>query len=82
MNFYEMTQQVAQSNTNTNQFDVNKNDEILMVSKLARKFGEKSSKYTPLVKFIARNKDMLKLFSELIEEASLAQQGITKTVFK
>jgi len=71
MNFYEMDQQIS----------IDKNKEIMLVSKLSRKLGERSNKFTPLVKFVARNPEMLALLDELIESTSLAQQSLTKTVF-
>lgn len=71
MNFYEMDQQVS----------LDKNKEVMVVSKLARKLGEKSNKFTPLVKFVARDPEMLALLDELISGASLAQQSLTRPIF-
>ena len=72
MNFYEMNEQVV----------VDKNKEVMLVSKLARKLGEKANKFTPLVKFVSRNPEMLGLLDELISASSLAQQSLTKPIFK
>lgn len=53
-----------------------------LMAKLTNRLGEKSNKYVPLLKYVARNKNMLPMFEELIEDVSKLQASVGKRVFK
>lgn len=77
MNFYEMQQNIL-----NNKPTIEKGEYLSVVSRIARKLGEKSNKYNPLIKFVSRNENMLRLLEELIEETSTAQASRMNPIFK
>lgn len=80
MNFFELTQQIAQNTETAADPSIDKNGYIRLAGKIAQKLGEKSNTYTPLVRYVSKNPAMLSLLERLIEETSLAQAGKLKNI--
>lgn len=86
MNFYELTQLMPNKNIQFNKEApdpaTDKNSYLRLISKLSQKLGEKSNKYSKLIRYVARDPEMLGLLEQLVEETSLAQQGTVRNIFK
>lgn len=83
MNFYNLNEsmKIALGHASQQKESVD-NNYLLTIKKLSTKLQEKSNKYVPLVRFVARNPKMLSLLEDLIEETSTMNASIGKNVFK
>lgn len=53
-----------------------------LMRKLSIRIGGKANTYVPLVRYIAKNKNMLPMFEELIEDVAKLQSSIGKRIFQ
>jgi hypothetical protein len=84
MNFFELTQKIAQGPEQAESPEapsIDKNSYIRLMGKLSQKLGNGSNTYTPLVRYVSKNPEMLSLLEKLIEETSLVQSGKIRNIF-